>query len=251
MKPTPRAQALWPDVRAALVRLRAALAPGGFNPTTDAANFRIAMPDAIAASVMPHIVEQLQRATQADLRVLPLTTHDPGPMLERGEADLAIGHFPGAIATLHTLAGDTALRHERLQESGYLCVMRQGHPLTQADLTLDAYCAAHHLRVSLSGRAQGLVDQALRQLDRKRCVLLTVNQYFTAGRVVANSDLLTVLPAVFVNAIGFPEKVVTRPVPFELPRLHLDMLWHQRYEDSSSQRWLRAALRDAWLAARA
>ena len=123
--------------------------------------------------------------------------------------------------------------------------MRQEHPLAKAELTLDAYCAAHHLLVSFSGRAHGLVDQALARIERKRRVLLTVNQYFTAGRVVANSDLLTVLPAVFVQATGFREKVVTRPLPFELPRLHVDMLWHQRSDRSSSQQWLRERMLEA------
>ena len=70
-------------------------------------------------------------------------------------------------------------------------------------------------------------------------MLLTVNQYFTAGRVVAYSDLLTVLPAVFVNATGFREKGVTRPLPFELPPLHVDMLWHQRSDCSLAHQRLR------------
>ena len=246
VKPTARAEALWPDVRAALGNLRAALAPDEFNPARDALSFRVAMPDAIATSVMPAIVAQIERTQAlANLRVMPLTTRDPGPMLERGDADLAIGYFPQTLAALQADGAEAALRQTRLQESDYVCVMRQEHPLAKAELTLDAYCAAHHLLVSFSGRAHGLVDQALARIERKRRVLLTVNQYFTAGRVVANSDLLTVLPAVFVQATGFREKVVTRPLPFELPRLHVDMLWHQRSDRSSSQQWLRERMLEA------
>ena len=99
--------------------------------------------------------------------------------------------------------------------------------------------------MSFSGRAHGLVDQALARIERKRRVLLTVHRYFTAGRVVANSDLLTVLPAVFVRATGFREKVVPRPLPFELPQLQVDRLWHQRSDRTSSQQWLRERVREA------
>ena len=246
VKPTARAEALWPDVRAALGNLRAALAPDEFNPARDALSFRLAMPDAIATSVMPAIVAQIERTQAlANLRVMPLTTRDPGPMLERGDADLAIGYFPQTLAALHAEGAEAALRQTRLQESDFICVMRQGHPLAKAELTLDAYCAAHHLLVSFSGRAHGLVDQALARMERKRRVLLTVNQYFTAGRVVANSDLLTVLPAVFVQATGFREKVVTGPLPFELPRLHVDMLWHQRSDRSLARQGLREPMFEA------
>ena len=246
VKPTPRAEALWPEVRAALGHLRAALAPDEFNPQTDAASFRIAMADATAAAFMPHLVGRIESTEAlANVRVLPLTTRDPRVVLERGEADLAVGYFPQALAELQALGSEAQFHHERLGQSGHVCVMRQGHPLAKGTLTLDDYCAAHHLLVSFSGRAHGLVDQALGQLKRERRVVLTVNQYFTAGRVVANSNLLTVLPAFFVESTGFREKVVTRPLPFELPGLFVDMLWHLRHDRASSHQWLREQLLDA------
>jgi hypothetical protein len=40
--------------------------------------------------------------------------------------------------------------------------------------------------VSFSGRPFGFMDEALASLGKKRRVVLTVNQFFTAGRVVAN-----------------------------------------------------------------
>ena len=244
--PTPRAEALWPQVRSALGSLCAALAPGEFNPQADAASFRIAIADAAAATYMPHLVAQIEHARAlANLRLLPLTARDPSRLLERGEADLAIGHFPEAVAALTNAGFEATLRQQPLQESGYVCVMRQGHPLARGELTLDGYCAAHHLLVSFSGRAHGRADQALAALNRERRIVLTVNQYFTAGRVVANSNLLTVLPASSVGAAGFREKVVTRALPFELETLRTTMLWHRRHDGVSSHEWLRARLIDA------
>jgi DNA-binding transcriptional LysR family regulator len=246
VKPTPRAEALWPEVRAALGNLRAALAPDEFNPQTDATSFRIAMADATAAAFMPTLVGEIERTRAlADLRILPLTTRDPRPVLERGDADVAIGSFPEALSELRALGQDAPFHHERLGQSDYVCVMRQGHPLAKGTLSLDDYCAAHHLLVSLSGRAHGLADQALAALNRERRIVLTVNQYFTAGRVVANTNLLTVLPVLFVESTGFREKVVTRPLPFGLPGLFVDMLWHQRHDRASSHQWLRQGLLDA------
>ncbi len=250
VKPTPRAEALWPEVRAALGHLRSALAPGEFNPQADAASFRIAMADATAALFMPPLVAHIEDSRAlASVRVLPLTTRDPSTLLERGDADLAIGHFPETVAALTVQGSDSPLRHAHLHDSDYVCVMRDGHPLAAGELTLDAYCAADHLLVNFAGRPYGLADQALAALNRKRRIVLTVNQYFTAGRVVANSNLLTVLPAHFVDATGYHEHVVTRPLPFRLDGLHVAMLWHQRTDGVSSHQWLRARLLEAAAAA--
>ena len=244
--PTPRAEALWPEVRSALGRLRSALAPGEFDPQADPASFRIAMADATAALFMPPLVAQIEQSgARANLRSLPLTTRDPSALLERGDADIAVGFFPDTVATLLAQGDSALLRRQRLNEGEYTCVMRRGHPLAKQPLTLDAYCAAHHLLVSLSGRDHGLADQVLAGMSRQRRVVLTVNQYFTAGRVVANSDLLTVLPAYFIESTGYRDQLVSRALPFALPSLHLEMLWHIRNDRSSAHQWLRARLLEA------
>ena len=244
--PTPRAEALWPEVRSALGHLQAALSPDEFNPQTDEMSFRIAMADATAALFMPPLVSHIEHSQAlANVRVLPLATRDPSALLERGDADLAVGYFPQTIAGLLGEANEAPLRHAKLHDSEYVCVMREGHPLARGELTLDAYCAAQHLLVSFSGRARGQVDHALDDLGRERRVVLTVNQYFTAGRVVANSNLLTVLPAFFVESTGYREQVVTRPLPFKLAGLHIAMLWHQRHDRVSSHQWLRERLLEA------
>ncbi len=247
VKPTPRAEALWPEVRTALGHLRAALSPGEFNPRTDATDFRIAMADATAALFMPPLVSRIEDSQALiNLRVLPLATRDPSQMLAHGDADMAIGYFPETVSALTSQGGDSQLRHTRLHDSEYVCVMREGHPLAEAGaLTLDTYCAADHLLVNFAGRPYGLADQALAGLNRKRRIVLTVNQYFTAGRVVANSNLLTVLPAYFVEATGCHEHIVTRPLPFDLAGLHVAMVWHQRNDRSSAHQWLRARLLEA------
>jgi DNA-binding transcriptional LysR family regulator len=96
--------------------------------------------------------------------------------------------------------------------------------------------------VSFSGRAHGLVDEALAQIHRERRILLTVNQFFTAGRVVANSDLITVLPRHLIASTGMTEALLYKDLPFTLPAVHLDMLWHERDGRSPAHKWLRSHL---------
>jgi DNA-binding transcriptional LysR family regulator len=245
MKPSPRAEALWPQIRLALAELQQALAPETFDPRLDPATFRIAMADATAARLAPPLVDLLERGQAlTDLRVLPLATRDPRALLQRNDADIAIGHFPVAIPAIVAEGPRASLRHQPLGETRYVCVMRRGHPLAKA-LTLDAYCAANHLLVSFSGHPHGLVDGALALLGRQRRIVLTVNQFFTAGRVVTQSDLLTVLPESFIAATGYRRELLAVDLPFELDRLTVEMVWPARRDSDPAHRWLRGLVERA------
>jgi DNA-binding transcriptional LysR family regulator len=246
MRPTAEGEALWPRVREALGLLEQALAPTEFLPREHPATFRLAMADATAAMIAPGLVAAIEQAQAlANLRLLPLTTRDPRRLIEQGEADVAIGYFPAAVTALVAEGSQALLRHQLLYDTEYVCVMRRGHPLTQVPLTLETFCAAHHLLVSFSGRAHGFVDEALNALGRRRRIVLTVNQFFTAGRVVTRSDLLTVLPASFVESTGYRGELVTRRLPMDLGRVQVEMLWHSRREREPAHRWLHGLIDQA------
>jgi len=132
--------------------------------------------------------------------------------------------------------------HQRLYDGEYVVVMRRGHPLAGRPLDLDTYCAARHLLVSFSGRPFGFVDEALAARSRQRRVVLTVNQFFTAGRVVAATDLLTVLPRHFLQATGMTAQLTHCDIPLPVPPVHVDALWHRQCAHSSAHRWLREAV---------
>ena len=240
MRPTVRAEALWPQVRGALAQLQTALSPRSYDPRQDAATFTIAMADATAAMLLPALVTAIENAEAiANVRVLPLTTRDPRQLVEAGDADLAVGYFPTAISAIVAQGADASLHHARLYTSEYVCVMRRDHPLAEQELTLDAFVDARHLLVSFSGRAHGFVDEALTALGRQRRVMLTVNQFATAGSVVARSDLLTVLPRQFLPATGVEHRLVQKPLPLSLASVNVEMMWHLRKDDDPAHRWLR------------
>ncbi len=244
--PPPFALLLWPNVRQALDQLQSALVPQQFIPTEARNAFVLAMADATAAELMGGLGQVLEHhAPKVSIRVLPLTTRDPRNMLNEGTADLALGYFPAVLADLTARAQSgeaVAFEHHRLYDGEYVCVMRRGHPLAQKNITLDEFCNARHLLVSFSGRPYGFIDEALTSIGRHRRVVMTVNQFFTAGRVVVNSDLLTVLPKHFVPTTGIADELFMCDLPFKVPTLHVDALWHRRKHAQSDHVWLRENL---------
>jgi DNA-binding transcriptional LysR family regulator len=246
LEPTPRANALWPAVREALRQLQETLTPNPFDAATSTATFVLAMADATASELIPGLLNIVERdAPGVSLRVVPLSTRDPRRLLDAESADLAVGHFPAVLADLtanEQSGGAVSFNHQRLYDGEYVCVMRKNHPLAKKTLTLDRFCDARHMLVSFSGRPFGFVDEALASLQRKRRIVITVNQFFTAGRVVSQSDLLTVLPRHFVRVADVNQALIVKDLPFDMPVVHVDALWHKRLQQSSAHQWLRAAI---------
>lgn len=246
VEPTPRALSLWPAISDALRQLEASITPGDFVASESTTSFTLAMADATAAELMPGLVEIMESdAPGVSMRCVPLTTRDPRRLLDEGQMDVAVGFFPAVLADLTAQAqagGMAAFDHQRLYDGQYVCVMRKDHPLSRGPMTLDRFCKARHMLVSFSGRPFGFIDEALASLGRKRRVVLTVNQFFTAGRVVAGSDLLTVLPRHFIDVTGRADELVQRELPFDVPPVHVDALWHRRQGQRSDHAWLRLAL---------
>jgi DNA-binding transcriptional LysR family regulator len=243
MKPTPRAEELWPAVRMALSALQEALTPEDVDISEAQATFRLAMADSTASLLLPPLMRAIKRhAPGINVRMLPLTTRDPRPMLMQNDTDIAIGSFPGVVTQLAAGQDTSSLRHQPLYSGDYVCVMREGHPLAAVALTLDNYCNAEHAVVSLSGRASGVVDEVLANLGRERRIALTVNQYFTVGRVVANSDVIAVMPRHLVASTGLSASLITKELPFSLPAVNVDMLWHERDTRTPAHKWLRETL---------
>lgn len=246
MTPTPRALALWPSVREALRQLQEVISPSRFVPAEANTTFVLAMADATSAELLPGLMRVLEReAPHLSIRVVPLVTRDPRLLLEQEAADLAIGYFPAVFGdlTARAQAGEAvAFAYQRLFSGEYVCAMRQAHPLAKGPLTLNRFCAARHVLVSYSGRAFGFIDEALAVLGRERQIALTVNQFFTAGTLAAQSNLLTGMPRHFFGISGLQDQLTLRDLPFAVPRLHIDALWHHRRNRDSAHAWLRQTI---------
>lgn len=249
IEPTARALAIWPAVRETLQQLQQLLAPTHFDLAVANNTFVLAMADATAAELMPELIKTLEHdAPGISMRLVPLTTRDPRSLLENETVDLAVGFFPAVVSDLTARAqvGKAVnFVQEQLYGGEYVCVMRQGHPLSHGPMSLKRYCSARHLLVSFSGRAFGFIDEAIAALGQQRRIVLTVNQFFTACEVVANSDLLTVVPRHFLKVSGIAAELAWRELPFEAPRVRVDALWHRRSAHDSAHQWLRQTVAQA------
>jgi DNA-binding transcriptional LysR family regulator len=216
--PTERAEELSGPIAEILAQARRVVATAEpFDPQTSTRRFTIGAPDgAIAAILSPLLARLRKSAPSVDIgirQVLPL----PGPV----EADRA---WSVGLAELESRALDIAILpvdrapprfalHALFDET-FVIGMRKGHAFARQP-TLDRYCEARHLVVSMAGDPFGFVDKALQEKGRARRIATTVPNFMLALALVADSDLLAALPASLLsrNTKRFGLQSVAAPLP--------------------------------------
>lgn len=158
--------------------------------------------EVVSAVVLPALLDELAAtAPGVDVRIRQLLPVEGEILLERA--------WRGVFAELEAHAIDVAIlpfapmpvrfRSRALYEEDFVIAMRGGHPFA-ASPTLDRFCAADHILVSMTGEAWGFVDRALAADGRSRRIALTVPNFLFALSCVAESNLLAALPRRLVTA---------------------------------------------------
>ena len=184
--PTDRAGVLAAPIADILERIGGVVANAvGFDAESSTRRFTVGAPDAVFAVVLPPLLAMLaKRGPRIDLSIRTILPQTALADLDARQADLVIQplvdvppRFQGA----------------RLYDEEFAIAMRTGHPL-RSRVTLDRYCAAKHVLVSMTGDPHGSVDLRLKKLGRTRRVVATVPNFLFALAVVAETDLVAAVP---------------------------------------------------------
>jgi DNA-binding transcriptional LysR family regulator len=232
MQPTRKAQDLAIPLRQALLQIQAALEPQSFDPNSAQRVFKLATNDFAASILLPSLGARLSaEAPGIDLRVIYADDALSMKLLGEDAIDLAITPFECPEAQFE--------RQHLLDPAGFLCVMRQGHPLAGKPLTLETFAATPHLLISRTGDASGFVDEILAEVGLRRRVAFTVPSFLLAPIVIAQTDYLAVLPRRLVEMFQQMTALVAYEPPFPQRKFPLGILWHQRLNKDPGHLWLR------------
>ncbi|MBF0285198.1 MAG: LysR family transcriptional regulator [Magnetococcales bacterium] len=233
MEPTARALELAGPVERALEQVRSALHQERFDPSESRQLFRIGMVDYASAMLLPRMLAHLdQIAPGVSIEVLDPGGHDEVAMLESGGADLVLSRFQWVPPKV--------LIH-RLFQMDYVCIFRQDHPLVpgNAPLTLEAFLAARHVHYYPRGMENTAVDEALTQMGLERRIPGRLHSLVMVPYLLAESDLMAIVPAATAWYIAPPLKLRVEPIPIKQPKLRMAMAWHPRTDKSPAHIWLR------------
>jgi hypothetical protein len=114
-------------------------------------------------------------------------------------------------------------RAQALFSDRFVGVVRRGHPLGAARITLARYAASRHVVVSRRGVDRGPIDEALAPLGFERTVVAMVGTFSAALALARESDLVASVPGRHTGRLRVGMSSFTLPVPVE--PITISLLW--------------------------
>jgi DNA-binding transcriptional LysR family regulator len=231
--PTPRAHAVVRAARPHLKKLQEDLLENeDFDPAKSHQPIRLAVSDVAEMALLPSIVEHLRRhAPNCTVSAVSTSDEDLVSGLENGEIDLAAGYHP-ALSLRN-------FRKRLLSQHGFACLLREGHPLWNPRIQLDAYRSAQHIGVRRNGSSQQVLEHFYARNRIRLNRPLFTSHVLSVPFLVMDSDLIATLPYAVVTRFASISKDVQAALPpFDLS-FALNLHWHRRFDNDPRSLWLR------------
>jgi DNA-binding transcriptional LysR family regulator len=234
MVPTHYAQALAPEVAAAIAGLRRLIQPRpGFDAATSARVFRIAASDYVATVLIAPLLQALEHEAPAVRLEISLPSDATSRRLAAGDFDLLL--TPEEFV-------DPAHPAELLFGERHVVVGCGDNPLLARQLTLDAFGAAGHVAVRIDGR-NTYIERELDRLAVVRRVEVHAPSFVQAPFLLPGTKRIALMHERLAHRMAPLLGLKVVEPPFELPVMHEMMQFHTARGSDEGLIWLRQRLR--------
>jgi DNA-binding transcriptional LysR family regulator len=233
---TPRGEMLAGPVSKLLEDARRLVAPAVFDPASATGRITIATHDHLALLVIAGLVERFDRLAPALSLHIAQPAGDKLRLVEEGTADLALGLFEAIPGSLH---------RRNLYTDSFACVVRSGHPIVEAGLSLERYVRLRHVAVTISGVGMSKIDVAISAQGLARHVALKVPHFLAGAMLVADSDMILTLPSRLAHRLAEKIPIKVLDLPLQVSSLSPAMIWHERFHSDPAHIWVRQQVLEA------
>jgi len=241
MQPTAKALALREPVERMMTILRTeVLSPVPFVPAQSQRSFIINMTDLGELTFLPRLLEHFRVvAPGLAVETTCLGAQELLDAMREGRIDLALGYFPELTA--QTILCQTLAKHP------FVCLAREGHPLTAQGLSLAGYSAADHVGLIGEGHAQRRFEERIARSGVQRRIALRSRNFMSIPFIVRQTDLIATVPKmVAVVCTGMKGLQVLRP-PVDIDPIPITQYWTERQQNDPGQVWLRRTVTQLFL----
>lgn len=230
MEPTSRAREIFSNLSPALDGIAAALSRcQAFEPATSEATFHIGLCDDVEYALLPELLRRVRvEAPGTTLVVRRADQWQVSQLLASGEISLGISP---------TLELPANARRKTLRPIRPMLLRADSQP---GELTLDEFCCRPHAVVSSMGNVIDDSDRALCLMGRQRRVVLTVPQFSALPVLLAESDMIAIVPDYVAQAMAMTTGMRAQAAPICLPQHELSMVWRGASHNDPGERWLRS-----------
>jgi DNA-binding transcriptional LysR family regulator len=234
MEPTPFATEIYPALRDAMAMLeRTHGAREAFDPASARRVFRLLITDISEIVLLPTLLNYLRKAAPGVHIEIEKISTDSQRRLESGEADIAVGFMPDLEAGFY---------QQTLFSQDFVCLAAKNHPRVGEKLGKAAFLKEAHIVVGSSGTGHSIVDRTLAQQNLHREVVLRLPSFLGVARIVAQTELLVIVPRRLGNTLASQEAIRLLAPPITLPPYAVKQHWHERFHADAGNVWLRRTL---------
>ncbi len=234
MEPTPKAQRIYPQLQEALLCIEKARGtPEVFSPRDAVPEFHICMTDISEIGLLPRLLSHLQQTAPGLAVEVDKISPESKRGLESGDIDLAIGFTPDLEAGFYQQA---------LFAQNFVCLASAEHPRVRSKLSRRAFSAEGHIAVVAAGTGHSIVDKVLARHKTERRVVLRVPSFLGVARIVAQTELLVIVPRLLGRTLALQERVQVLESPVPLPAYKVKQHWHERFNTDAGNMWLRQTM---------
>lgn len=234
LKPTPRANQLYLEIQPALQMIEQGWQGEEFKPEQSSRSFTISCNGAVEYLALPWLNAHLRAAApNVLLTVAPDHLPDISERLQDGRLDMAIDfvHYshPGLVST-------------PLQEPELAVIAATSHPDFSSPLSLEQFQTLKHVSITPRNQQGTPIEQLMGHKNLGRQVQLCVSNFVSIPEIVANSDLIAVVPKALAQQPQLEGRIQLSELPFTAPKVPMQLIWHKSREHDAAHVWLRQVL---------
>jgi DNA-binding transcriptional LysR family regulator len=191
------------------------------------------MTDISEVVLLPTLLDHLRREAPGIGIETEIVSTGSARRLEDGEVDLAVGFMPQLEAGFY---------QQTLFKQNFVCVVAKAHPRIGARLTVKRFAEEAHAVISSSGTGHAIVDKTIARLGIERKVVARLSSFLGVARIVAQTELIVIVPRVLGEVLSTQEPVKLIDPPFALPSYAVKQHWHERFHADAGNVWLRRTM---------
>jgi DNA-binding transcriptional LysR family regulator len=228
IKPTPRAEQLFTELKPLLANISALTQNTEFSPAEANINWKVAANDFQRDIVLPGFYKRVSKQVKSfTLDVIPSEV-PPTELLRNGEVDLVISPVPPDAPDIL----------QKQLFSTRVCCFYDANIRKPPKTTEDFLQSSYISLTFMAGRRRPGENPIMEKIEKK--IVIRVSNFAGIASFIRGSELLAIVPEMLIKA-SLADFSQTE-FPFDAPELKVYSLWHQRYQNDAMHQWLRAEL---------
>ena len=133
-----------------------------------------------------------------------------------------------------------------LLEEDLTLICAADHPTIDGSISLEEFQTLHHVSLvrrsglmrTQNGRRTTPLELILGSEMPERQIVLQMSSFVSVPSVVAETDLIAVVPTRLAQPLANEGVIQSLPLPFEAPKIELRLFWHSSRDTDPGHMWL-------------